>query len=84
MPVILKETNRKGVFSAHRREDELPFAELHSPAARTCRISPTTSTASPNNNWDTISFRWSGFLRKTAAGSETSAYCIPKDNWFRV
>lgn len=35
--VILKETARKGVFLAHRREGEQAFAELHSPTARKVR-----------------------------------------------
>ena len=31
--MIVKETNRSGVFTVHRNEDEKPFAELHAPKA---------------------------------------------------
>jgi hypothetical protein len=35
--VFFKDTNTPGVLTVHRKEDEQPFAELHSPSARGCR-----------------------------------------------
>ena len=35
--LILKPTGVNGVASVHRREDEKPFAELHSPSSRDSR-----------------------------------------------
>ena len=32
--MIIKATDQKGVFTVHRRDGEVPFAEMHAPRAR--------------------------------------------------